>query len=122
MPGWCQDAMLHRRPAESGHSPRCRDYRAMPELDRYDPRDIDDAESGGSFGAAQGARLAADLAMERGDAREGRVTGRRARLPGALEGTASTAMHRLSLRCSNRLQQAPALALSKLAWLWDRWW
>lgn len=58
----------------------------MPELDRYDVRDIDDAESGGSFGAAQDARLAAERAMERRDEREGRVTGRRARLPGALEG------------------------------------
>ena len=63
-----------------------RDYRAIPGLDNYDPRDIDDAESGGSFGAAQDARLAAERAMEQRDDQEGRVTGRRARLPGALEG------------------------------------
>ena len=59
----------------------------MPELDRYDPRHIDDAASeGGSFGAAQEARLRAEEALDRRDQREGRATGRRARLPGALEG------------------------------------
>ena len=75
----------------------------MPELDRYDTRYIDDAASeGGSFGAAQAARLRAELDMERRDQREGRATGRRARLPGALEGAAGTrGMH--GLLCSSRV-------------------
>ena len=66
----------------------CRDYRAMPELDRYDPDAIDDEDVGEdvTFEEAAAQRLRAEREMERRDEREGRAPGRRVRLPGALEG------------------------------------
>ena len=55
-----------------------RDYRAMPALDRYDNRDIDDDVEEENFEDREDARLRAERAMDRADGR------RRARLPGAL--------------------------------------
>ncbi|CAL8466756.1 g6292 [Coccomyxa elongata] len=54
------------------------DYRAMPALDRYDNRDIDDDVEEENFEEREAARLRAERAMDRADGR------RRARLPGAL--------------------------------------
>ena len=59
----------------------------MPALDRYDAEGLEDEEVGEvSFEQVQAARLRAERDMERRDVREGRFTGRRSRLPGALEG------------------------------------
>jgi hypothetical protein len=55
-----------------------RDYRAMPALDRYDDRDIDDDVEGETFEEREEARLRAERAMDRAEGR------RRTRLPGAL--------------------------------------
>lgn len=65
----------------------CRDYREMPELDQYDPEDIDDGavDQDITYAEAQNNRLRAERELDRRDAQEG-VTGRRQRLPGALEG------------------------------------
>ena len=61
----------------------CRDYRAMPALDRYDQRDMDDDVEEGTFEEREVARLRAEQAMDRTEGR------RRTRLPGALlEGAA----------------------------------
>ena len=58
----------------------------MPELDRYDEADIDDeVNQDVTYEEAQRARLLAERELDRRDAREG-VTGRRQRLPDALEG------------------------------------
>lgn len=68
----------------------CRDYREMPELDQYDQDDIDDeVEQNVTYEEAQNLRLRAERELDRRDAREG-VTGRRQRLPGALEGRLHT--------------------------------
>ena len=59
----------------------------MPALDRYDAEGVDDeATDEVSFEQAQAARLRAEREMEQRDIRDGRFTGRRSRLPGALEG------------------------------------
>ena len=60
----------------------------MPELDQYDPDDIDDGAVDQEVGyeEAQNNRLRAERELDRRDAQEG-VAGRRQRLPGALEGT-----------------------------------
>ena len=64
------------------------DYRPMPALDAYDVEDLDDrpeVDEPMSFEA----RARAEAAMARRDQREGRtggVGGRRARLPGVLQG------------------------------------
>ena len=76
----------------------------MPELDRYDQDDIDDEEvdENVTFEEAQNARLRAERELDRRDAREG-VTGRRQRLPGALEGECGSPSHRFlnsTLLCS----------------------
>lgn len=56
----------------------CRDYRAMPALDRYDPRDIDDEEVPETFEEREAARLRAERELDQAQGR------RRTRLPGAL--------------------------------------
>lgn len=56
----------------------CRDYRAMPALDRYDDRDIDDEVVGETFEAREEARLRAEREMDRAQGV------RRTRLPAAL--------------------------------------
>lgn len=62
------------------------DYRAIPELDRYDRAGVDDEfEDGMSQGEAVRARMAAEEAMDDRDARDGRKR-RGRRLPGALDG------------------------------------
>ena len=59
----------------------------MSALDQYEEEGVDDEVTGeADFASAQAARLRAEHEMERRDVREGRFTGRRARLPGALEG------------------------------------
>ena len=59
----------------------------MSALDRYEGEGVDDeATDEVDFMQAQAARLRAERDMDRRDVREGRYTGRRARLPGALEG------------------------------------
>ena len=65
----------------------CSDYRAMPGLDQYETNDLDDEdEHDVTYEEAQAARLQADRELDRRDMREGRATGRRQRLPEALEG------------------------------------
>ena len=59
----------------------------MPALDRYDAEGVDDdGQEEVTFEVAQAARLRAERELDQRDVREGRFTGRRARLPGALEG------------------------------------
>ena len=100
-----------------------RDYRPMPALDRYDTEAVDDeAMDEVTFEEAQAARLRAEREMERRDVREGRVTGRRARLPGALEGDWRSASHLpfkkhgqpLSLSCCSLNSQQSSAELTAL--------
>ena len=59
----------------------------MEHLDRYEREGIDeDFVEDITDAEALGARAAAERELERRDAREGRTTGRRRRLPGALDG------------------------------------
>ena len=62
----------------------------MPALDNYDQDDIDDEglDESVSYEEQQNARLRAEQELDRRDARED-PTGRRQRLPGALEGKPS---------------------------------
>ena len=101
----------------------CRDYRPMPELDQYDQDDIDDEEvdENVTFEEAQNARLRAEHELDRRDAREG-VTGRRQRLPGALEGECGSPSQFYSYFylvvqscCQRRLSTARSASASVLA-------
>lgn len=60
------------------------DYRPMPALDAYDAADLDDDVEDADVDPD--ARAAAERALDARDRREGRVGGRRSRLPGVLEG------------------------------------
>lgn len=82
---------IPRRQAASGPprppAPARRDYRPMEHLDRYEGEGIDDEFVDNlSEGDAVAARLAAERALARRDAAEGRLVGRRRGLPAALEG------------------------------------
>ena len=62
----------------------------MPGLDHYEEDGLDEEVSEDvGYEEAQARRLRAEDEMDRRDVREGRATGRRARLPGALEGNSS---------------------------------
>jgi hypothetical protein len=67
----------------------CSDYRHMPQLDAYDPEGLDDEAEGEevSEGAAQAARLAAEMELDRRDRHE------RTHLPGAFDGVPSCSAH-----------------------------
>lgn len=56
----------------------------MPALDAYDAADLDDDVEDADVDPD--ARAAAERALDARDRREGRVGGRRSRLPGVLEG------------------------------------
>ena len=67
----------------------------MPALDNYDQDDIDDEglDESVSYEEQQNARLRAEQELDRRDARED-PTGRRQRLPGALEGKPSSFLNK----------------------------